>query len=333
MARMFKALILAICMQLPSTATAFQLSIDITQVPGEPYEDAIAIIKRAGADATSLSVFWDDLEQIEGRYSPTTDWPAIANTYYSSIDMPLTLTFSVIDTTADRRPEAYKGLAWDDPRLIAEFGRHIDDVMARLSDIDILSVSIGNEVNGYLATNPQITAYAKFLAAAKDRVLTWRPKVSVGTKLTFSGLQDHLAAWQPILDASHGLHVTYYPLGPDFGIKPNLNVQDDLALLIRAADGQPIYILEAGYPSEGCGAPADGQTRFVEDLLAAAAASDGKIDLVSLTWLTDIPTAQVDVYQSYYKTKDPCFAAYLGSLGLRTETGAPKDALQWLMDR
>jgi hypothetical protein len=95
-ARFALALILAALIAGPMQATI--LSFDITSLPDEPYEMAIAEIKKAEAAATSLSLAWDELETPEGTYGPEFDWPTIANDFYSSANISLTLTFLVIDT-------------------------------------------------------------------------------------------------------------------------------------------------------------------------------------------------------------------------------------------
>ncbi|MEM7497958.1 MAG: hypothetical protein AAF371_08195 [Pseudomonadota bacterium] len=328
----FRALA-ALALSISPGAAAFELSIDVTQPAGEPYETAIALIRDAGAGATSLSLFWDDLERIEGRYSPEIDWPALANAYYPSAGLSLTLTFSVIDTATDRRPARFRQSRWDDPEMIAAFASHIDDVMSRLSDTDVLSVSIGNEVDGFLASEKEIAAFAQFLDAARRRVERWRPGVSIGTKLTYSGFRADAPRWQPLLARSSGVHVTYYPLDEGFRVRPGLDVAADLGHIRHLSGERPVFILEAGYPSEGCGAESAGQTAFVQALLGAASARDSGVSLVSLTWLTDLTDAEVEQYRRYYGVGDDCFARFLASIGLRSQDGDAKPALRWLLER
>ena len=317
---------------LASSAGAFDLSIDVTHPPAEHYEDAIAIIKEARATATSLSIFWDDLEPTEGRYAPEFDWPAIANLYYPTEALSLSLTFSVIDTVADRRPEWLQGLAWDDPRVLTAFSAHIDAVMSRMRDVDIVSVSIGNEIDGHLSSAEDIAAFARFLAMARARVARWTPDTPIGSKLTFEGLMTAPDRWQPVLAESTALGLTYYPITSRFAVRRNLDIEGDVSAMLRAARGKPVFILEAGYPSAGCDGTEEGQRAFVAGLLEAATLHTD-LRLVSLTWLTDISADQVRDYQQYYGVGDTCFAAFLSSLGLRYEDGTAKPALEWLMHR
>lgn len=307
------------------------LSIDITTMPDEPFEDAVALIKRAGAEATSLSLFWDDLEPSPGNYAPEFDWPTIANAYYPTEDLSLTLTFSVIDTNADRRRADLTDIQWDDPTLLAAFAKHIDDVLIRMPDVEIVAISVGNEVDGVLISDAEIAAYSRFLASARHVIQTHRPNVPMGAKITFASLTDNLLAWEPILSESTALMTTYYPLDPDFRVRPPSTVRADMDLLSSVAPGLPIYILEAGYPSAGCGASVDAQAEFVQNLRTETALRSDQFALVSLSWLTDLSDAEISQYVDYCGIADNCFRAYLASLGLRHQTGEFKPAFVLLI--
>ncbi|MGL5009074.1 MAG: hypothetical protein ACRC6I_04280 [Paracoccaceae bacterium] len=302
------------------------LSIDITLAEGEEYPDAVAVIRAAGAGATSLSLFWDELEPTPGVYAPKDNWPAIANIYFPFTGLDFTLTFSVIDTVADRRPPDLQGLPWDDPLVIARFTAHLTAVLERLPNVPIIAIAVGNEVDAHLADPDDIAAYARFLAAARTHLATLRPGLPVAAKLTFSGLTADPARLQPILDAGDAAFFTYYPRAPDFSLRPPTDAPADLDRMIDLAAGKPLWLLEAGYPSDGCGTAPDGQAEFVREIKAAAMARGDEIALLSFTFLTDLPEAAVDDLTQYYGVPGDCFRRYLGSLGLRTAVGAPKPA-------
>jgi hypothetical protein len=333
MIRSVPALALLAVLAVPALADDVVLSVDITQRPEESFEDAFAVFRASGATATSLSLFWDELEPRPGVYAPDYDWPTLANAFHAAEGVRLTLTFSVIDTVADRRRSDLTALAWDDPEVIAAFAAHLTEVLSRMPDVELLSVSVGNEIDGFLQTEAEIAAFARFLAAAKATVESLRPGVPVGTKITFGGLNRAPERWQPVIAASSALQVTYYPLTDGFAIRPDLDVGADLDRMIALAGGLPIFVLEAGYPSDGCGSQPDGQRRFVQDLIAGAEARAPEVRLVSLTWLTDVSAPEIEAYQTYYGTDDACFVRYLASLGLRGADGQAKDALIWLQER
>ena len=187
---------LALCLALVAgrAGAEVRLSIDITTSPAVPFELAFDDIQAAGATATSLTVFWDDLER-GGTYAPEFDWPAIANQVYPQTEMGVSLTISVIDTVADRRPDDLRGKAWDDPDVIRRFHLFLDAVLARMPDTDLLSLTIGNEVDGFLAAPGDVAAYARFVSAAASHVAA--RDMPVGTKLTF-GAMKRPDLWAPL---------------------------------------------------------------------------------------------------------------------------------------
>lgn len=309
------------------------LSIDITTLAGEDHAAALSIARAAGATVTSLSLMWDEMETSPGTYAPAVDWPAIANAYYPAEGMALTLGFSVIDTVADRRPAELRDKSWDDPDVIARFREHLAAVLSRMPDVDLKAIAIGNEVDAHLATPDQIADFAGFLSAARAEVERLRPGLPVAAKLTAAGLLSDPSRWQPILEAGSGVFVTYYPLDPDFSPRPSEAPATDLPRLVAIAAGKPLFLLEAGYPSGGCGATPAAQAAFVQSLFAAWEARRDAIPLVSLTWLTDLGPDEVAAGTAYYGITAPCFASYLATLGLRDGTGAPKPALEFLMQR
>jgi len=79
-----------------------------------------------------------------------------------------------------------------------------------------------------------------------------------------------------------------------------------------------------------CGWASPGaQAQFFAVRLAATEAAHR----VQLVWSHDISPAQVVAYRGYYAIADPCFASYLGSLGLKTADDAPKPAFEALTGR
>jgi len=301
-------------------------------LPDEPFEEAVAMVKAAGADVTSLSLFWDDLEDPGGQYAPAFDWPSLANAYYPRESMAVSLTFAVIDTRADRRRRDLRAKAWDDPDLLEAASAHIERVLSRMQSVEITSIAIGNEVDGYLSSSAEILAFATFLGNARRTIHKIRPGVPVGTKLTQGALSQNGRLWSPLLARSDAVMVTYYPTDGFSRVKPLDRVGRDLARLIRQAGDMPVYLLEAGYPSAGCGGSPEGQLGFVQQLLAFGDAHPETVRLISLTWLNDISLAEVEAYSEYYGVDLACFAQYLGSLGLRDRDGEAKPAMTWLME-
>jgi hypothetical protein len=322
-------LLTALC-ALPAEADPI-LSIDITAAQNEDYDVALQIAKSAGAKATSLSIFWDEMETVPGAFSPKQNWPAIANFYFSFTGLKFTLNFSVIDTVADRRPSDLKDLPWDDPLVIARFASHVDAVLGRMKNVPFIAITVGNEVDAHLQSPEDIAAFATFLRAARTEIAHHRPDAAFGSKLTFAGLHSDLPKWHAIIETGDGLFATYYPLDGTFAMRPLTEVPSDIDILINAAAGKPLWLLETGYASAGCGGSEQAQSDFFA-LMRAEAQKRPQIALISFTFLTDFAPAVVDEYVDYYGVSEDCFARYLGSIGLRNSDGSSKQALRAMMD-
>ena len=138
LARQSKTLVVASCFLLVPFGTSAQPveSLAGTMPRSGDYGEVLTAMDAIEADATSLTLFWDDLVK-DGVYSADPDWPAIAEAVYPSNDIRIQLTFAVIDTLADRRPLELQNLAWDDPRVIRSFTAMAEEALTRMPNIDI----------------------------------------------------------------------------------------------------------------------------------------------------------------------------------------------------
>ncbi|MEP5761364.1 MAG: hypothetical protein ABJ327_19010 [Litoreibacter sp.] len=293
------------------------------------YGEVLSAIDAIGAEATSLTLYWDDLQQ-DGDYIADPDWPVIAQTVYPPKDISIQLTFAVIDTLADRRPAALRNLAWDDPLVVESFAALATDVLTRMPDVDLISVAIGNEIDGHLS-GAAVDEYKQFFDGAREVIHSIRPDVPVTIKMTWSGLNqrsDMLAL------ARHGdaLSITWYPMDSAFQFADPDTALQDMTAMATMANG-PWELSEVGYPSDGCGASSpEAQARFHSGLTMSAA-TQPDLRLVQRVWSHDISTAEVTGYLEYYRTNADCFKTFLASLGLRTNHDEPKPAFEALVDR
>lgn len=311
---------------LPAVALADPiLSIDVTVAEGEEVGDAFSAARSLGAQASSVTIFWDEMETRPGTYSPSDNWPAIANMLLPWTGLDFTMTLAVIDTLEDRRPPDLRDRAWDDPEVARRFAGHADEMLTRLQSLSLIGLAVGNEVDAHIATDADAAAYARFFASARAHLKTRRPDLPVGVKLTFFGLMADPDRWRAVIEDADVMMVTYYPLNPDFSVRPPSDVPGDLAWLVELARGKPVWLMEAGYPAAGCGSSEAAQAEFAQTLIQSARGKPG-IALVSWTFLTDLPDADVARLAAYYRSGDACFAAYLQSLGLRRTDGSEKPA-------
>ena len=308
------------------------LSIAGTMAADQDYDTVLQALVDVHADATSVTLMWDELE-VDGHYAPPFDWPAIANLVYPVRGLQVTLMISVLDTVTDRRPADLRSLPYDDPKVIARFEAFLTEVLTRMPLVSLTSLGIGNEVDGVLRGDDW-AAYGRFFMAAQAVVHRLRPDLPVGMTITWAGLSGPEAAQaRALADLGDVWMVNYYPLLAGFQIDDPAHLPATLDAILATAGQSPVYLTEVGYPSAGCGASEAGQLAFTQGVLAYGAAHADRIPLVTLVWLHDLSQAEVNQYVGYYGVGGDCFASYLGTLGLRTHDGLDKLAFAWLRHR
>ena len=329
--RQSKTLVVAFCLLLVPVETSAQPieSLAGTMPRSGDYGEVLAAMNAIGADATSLTLFWDDLVK-DGVYSADPDWPAIAEAVYPPNDIRIQLTFAVIDTLADRRPPELQNLAWDDPRVIRSFTAMAEDALTRMPNVDIVSIAVGNEVDGHLAGD-KVDEYARFFEQARSTLLNIRHNVPVTVKVTWPGLRDH-PEFRALAQRGDALSITWYPMDANFHFCAPDEALAELSAMAAMASG-PWELSEVGYPSNGCGASSERTQAIFHEGLTTASATYPELTLVQRVWSHDISPAEVSVYSEYYMSETACFRGFLGSLGLRTARDRAKPAFNVLTAR
>ena len=290
------------------------------------FDGAFQRAHNGGADTTSLTVFWDDLETSSSpvTFNPAVNNLAIANAYYPPKSTAVVLVIPVIDTVRRRMPPDLIGLPLNNPAVINRFKLLLDYVFTQIPDLTLAGLSIGNEVDGVLSTSSDWGDYINFYIAVSAYAHTKRPGLKVGVKATLPGLTQKQVLNLIVLNSkTDAVFATYYPLNADFSVKDPSAVKTDVDALCGWYSGREVDFLEAGYPS---GAPTHSsdaaQATFVRNMFSSWDAHAGQIRIVNFVGLTDASPQQISDYQTYYGISDPIFLSYLGTLGLRTWPGA-----------
>ncbi len=305
------------------------LAIDVTDPADGDYDASITTALDAGAEALSLSLFWDDLETAPGEYNPNPNWLAIANAYYPARGIAVDLVINPIDTNQNRLPDDLQDHPLDDPEVIERFNNLLDYVFTQIPDLDIAAFSIGNEIDGYLGTDAKKwKEYTAFYAATSAYARTLRSDLVIGTKGMFDGITgDSAAYFQTINEYSDAIFVTYYPLNSDFTVREPSTVHEDFAKVVALYPDKELYFLELGYPSsEKCDSSEAEQAEFITETFRAWDTHAEQIKAINFVWLNEIPTSSVRELENYYGFSNKGFAAYLGSLGFLNEDGSEKAA-------
>ncbi len=305
------------------------LAIDVTDPANGDYDAAINTAINAGAEAVSLSLFWDDIETAPGEYNPEPNFLAIANAYYPTRGIAVDLVINPIDTNQNRLPKDLQDLPFDDHAVIERFNKLLDYVFTQIPDLNLVAFSIGNEIDGHLGTDARKwEEYTNFYTATSAQARTLRPDLVVGTKGMFDGMTgDSAAYFQKINEYSDAIFVTYYPLNSDFTVRDPDIVHEDFAKVVAAYPSKKIYFLELGYPSsDKCNSSEEKQATFVAETFQAWDTHAEQIKVISFSWLNDVSPESVEEYEKYYGFSNRGFAAYLGSLGLLNYDGSEKAA-------
>ena len=311
------------------------LSIDLTWADNSDFGEAFVMGQSVGMQATNISLQWDELEPSPGEYTDPDAWLQNANEFFPTQNIAISLMIGFIDTNNLRLPDYLANKPFDDPEVIERFKRLLDYVFAKIPRLELTSLSIGNEIDGYLGTDEKLWQhYTNFFREVAAYAKTRRTNLVVGSKLGFGGLTT--TAYElsrELVAASDAVMLTYYPLKPDFTVKNPDVVFDDFGSLVELFPNKPIYILEAGYPSSTLlDSSEEKQAAFVQNVFRAWDEHAARIKLIDFLWLHDIAPELVDELGNYYGLNDEKFQAYLATLGLRTFEGQDKKAFKALSE-
>ena len=287
----------------------------------------------SGARNSHIQLYWDQIEVSPGVYDPDPNFAAIANLFYAPRGLPLSLTVAGIDTNNDRRPADLLPLPYDHPDVIARYKALIDWIMGQMPDLELTIFSVCNEVNELLGTDTAAwDAFRGFFDAVAPHIRSLRPGVPVSSKVTSPAALEatQRAQYAELVDLADGVFLTYYPLQPDFGVRPLTTVMSDFESMANFPGSKPVHLLECGYPSSTLlGSSEQLQADFVSEVFTAWDRFQDRIVQLDYFALHDFDPAVVTELENYYRLVNPRFAAFLGTLGLRTWDGLGTDKLGW----
>jgi hypothetical protein len=308
------------------------LSIDVSEAEAGGYDAAFQLAREAGMEEDGLVFHWNELEPAPGVYDDT--YPDIANLYFPLMETPLNLALAPISTNQDVRPADLVGLAWDDPLLIERYLAWIDHVLSRMPEVELTAIIVGMEVDALLGTDPAAwRAYAGLVAAATERIEARLPQTRLAVEVLFDGLTDDRRPFIETINKQTDLiAVSYYPLEADFGVRPPEAVHDDMELVTELFPGRTIWFTQLGYPASGLlGSSEAMQAEFVRETILAWDHHADQVELICFVWLHDQSPEAVASFEEFYGLHDVRFAAFLGSLGLRTYPGDGEARPAWVV--
>lgn len=313
----------------PASPDGRMLGIDLTQPSDSDFATSFFMAKEAGISFVQLTPGWDDIEPVNGTYNDPQENLDAATVFYSLEGLRVALSVSPLDTNIDRLPADLKGKPFNDPAVIDRYDEMMNATLSKLDNVTLLDVSIGNEVDVSLGKDDARWAqYTDFYRQTKDYIKASHPNMTVGVKATFYGLtRDNVEHLQKLNENSDVILVTYSPHDLDFTVRDPSAVKQDFDNICALYPGKEIYFLEAGYPSSPLLNSSDEkQAEFINQTFAAWDEHKDQIKVINFVYMHDVSQSQLDTMVKYYGLNDPKFAAYLGTLGLRTSDGKDKPA-------
>jgi len=285
-----------------------------------------------GMREVGLFLNWTILEPTPNNFDFT--FLDIANIYYPASNMAVDININPINTNRLEIPSDLVNLAFDDVQMIERYKVLLDSVKLHIPNINISSFIIGSEIGAYLGNDAiKWTQYTNFYNAVGSYAKTLWPGLNIAVELQFSDIMNYNTFAQQINTYSDYIGVSYYPLWPDFTVKPPWTVAFDMDTLVDMYPTKPICFYQFGYPSSpSCNSSDSLQADFIKQAFTYWDVFAANIRLIDFTWMTDLDTAAINYYATYYGLADTSFLDFLRTIGLRTwdGNGADKSALNEL---
>lgn len=317
------------------------LGLDIKEIPTVTFDNAYNAAIAIGVREDSVALDWELLEPTVGNYVDTI--PDTIDIFYPSKTGDVTLIIRPLDTLGARYPSDLVG-NFDDAAVITAFDNFLTHLHGRLTTLNgsgkLKWIQVGNEIDANLGADAsKWTQWKTFFDAAKNKINSLWPGVEVSSVIQFGALQNQniLTQYLTLLPSLDNAAVTYYPLEPDFTIRPTSTVATDFDLMVSAIPNKNIILQECGYPSSSVNISSEAQQAdFITEVFKAWDKYSSRISLIDFTWQYDISDAEVTQLVIDFGLSGTAneneFRNYIGSIGLSNHDATEKLALQQLRD-
>jgi hypothetical protein len=306
--------------------------------------EAFDLAYDAGARGQMTTFHWNDLEPQVGNYDAH-ELESLNDAIDNAIshDMTQFIGIQMINTNQREMPTEYAASDFDDPAVIARFKLLLDRVVTpNVGKIKYLS--IGNEVDAYLRAHPaEWASYKTFYDAAGEYAHSLDPNIQVGATATAEGaLTLSGAEVQQLNENSDVMILTYYPINfagdGTVTVRAPQSPAGDFADMLAFAGGRPLILQEVGYPASPLNLSSESmQAEFIESVFSAWSDNADDIPFLNFFVLHDFTQTMCEEFTTYYGAAGlanaDSFAAYLCTLGLRTDNGTPRQAWQTLQQQ
>lgn len=310
------------------------LSIDINTASNTSFLSAFTIAKDVGSMVNGVHLAWDALE----TSSLQNDHQEIdnINEFYSQQNTGITLSISPIHSVTNNLPSDLKALSFDNPVVIERYKKMLDYIKDHLASVNIISLTIGNEIDAYLKDDSQKwLEYQNFYSSVASYARSILPNTKISTEFTF--MQGYLGGAKPFIKEinkiSDIIGVSYYPRDSEGLVLNPRIVHQNFKTLSNAFPGKPIYIFQLGYPSGNLLESSEGiQEDFIKQVFMAWDDNKEHIKLIDFTFLHDFTEEEIELQRDYFEQYDNNFGEFLRSVGLRKLNNEDKLSFSTLRD-
>jgi len=286
--------------------------------------NAMKMCVDAGVTGIFYGGTWADLEPSKGNYSLA----QMGKTLKYAPKLQRFIGVQVFDITTKNMPSDLTRAKLESPKVVARFGQ----LMAKMNKAtggNIAYMSIGNEADVYLSKHPkEVDGFIKFFKAAKAEVVKTFPDCKVGITLRAENLLDGKApsaVAQKLLDESDVVMFNYYPVS-NYRPKPPQQIEKDMEVLAKVANGKQIVFQEIGYPSSPkLGSSDKNQADFIT-LAFKELRKNPHIEFANFFALHDLTPAICDYLAEHYLINSKNYRQAMQSLGMRRSTGKERPA-------
>ncbi len=327
--------------QLPKGDRTLAWQVDLAE--NDNYDSAFSYASVACMESIHLFYTWSSIEDSIGVFNSSYMDATLnaLNLYYPATGTKVELQLAPINTSAKEVPKDLMSVAFDDQQMINRFKILLDTLFARIPDVTLSALNIGNEQDIFMGIDSvQYQQYKVFL----DSVFPYARQLyfnlhnedlKLGTTFTHHGLTTLPMAtycWN-VNTSCDIVTTTYYPLENDFTMKAPSVVESDFDAIVDfySDTTQPIYFAECGYASSPfCNSSDFQQAQFYTNVFSAWDKHYANIKYLTIFKSTDWSQAVVDELGVYYGfPNDTTFKEYLRTLGVRTFNGDGSNKLAY----
>lgn len=307
------------------------LAVNVNTSAANHYVSAFSRGAAVGMETTSLHFDWNVLEPSPQFYQKA--HLEIANLFYPAQAVGVILTLAPIHNVANNLPSDLKGLPLDHPVVIARFKQLLDVVLASTTNLDLKTIVIGSEIDGFMrADSARWSQFSTFFAEAAAHIRAAKPGARVATEFTLNGFlgeaQPHL---KTINQYSDVVGVSYYPLDLEGLVLDPTVVSRHFKAISDAFPQKSIHFTQFGFPTSSVLRSSESlQSEFIRETFKAWDAHGSRVKLLNFTFLHDLDRNVVSGVCGYFEVASTSCKELLATLGLRTFDGTDKQAIDVL---